>query len=285
MDILIFSKDRGFQLFSTIETLLKYVKGINNIFVQFSYSNDRFLEGYKKINNFYKDVIFIDETKYGFNDTLSAIIHNEVTSKNIFLEVDDNIFFNNVDLLDLENQFNNTNASKLSVGLNIKIFNEKYYTAKNNLAVIDKSKPIDNKIQELSLKYSFNVSSAIHRTKDIKELLNNISCSNPIDLEIKGSSSSIFINYPYNLYYTKEVCKQIHTNNFGKRYKEIYSTDILNNYLLNNEVLNLSSDKIKKYETDMRWFNGEDIKRFPIFPWEIPPIYHSDIFNNRKKIY
>ena len=35
MDVLIFSKDRAFQLFSALETLIKHLKGINNIYIQF----------------------------------------------------------------------------------------------------------------------------------------------------------------------------------------------------------------------------------------------------------
>ena len=41
---------------------------------------------------------------------------------------------------------------------------------------------------------------------------------------------------------------------------------------------------IEDFDTDMRWFNGENIGRFPIFPWEVPPKHHKDIIESRKKM-
>jgi|TARA_R110000772_G_scaffold123661_1_gene230040 hypothetical protein len=284
MDVLIFSKDRAFQLYSALETLIQYTEGINNIYVQFSHSKKEFLDGYKKINKYFSNVTFIDENEYGFNDTLLTILHQEISTENLFLEVDDNLYFDKLNLLELEKKFNESNASKLGVGFDINLFDTKYYTIKNNIAIVDKSITIDNKIQDICLKYPFNVSGAIHRLEDLKKLLTVEKVINPIDLEIKGSSSYIFSNYPYNLYNIKEVCRQIHTNNFGKRYEEVFDVETLNNFLINGEVLDLSSTKLGEYTPDMRWFNGENIGRFPIFPWEIPPSYHSEIINNRKKI-
>ena len=284
MDVLIFSKDRAFQLYSALETLTNYAKGVNNIYVQLSYSDIEFLEGYKLIGKHFPNVTFIDETEYGFNTTLLTILHQEISTENLFLEVDDNLYFDTLNLSDLEKKFNKSNASKLGVGFDINLFNPKYYNIKNDIAIVDKSIIIDNKIQEMCLNYPFNVSGAIHRLEDIKNLLAIENVKNPIDLEMKGSSSYIFSNYPYNLYNIKEVCRQIHTNNFGKRYEEIFNVKILNNFLLNGEVLDLSSTKLGEYPIDMRWFKGEDIGRFPIFPWEIPPSYHSEIINKRKKL-
>ena len=276
MDVLIFSKDRAFQLYSALETLTNYAKGVNNIYVQLSYSDIEFLEGYKLIGKHFPNVTFIDETEYGFNTTLLTILHQEISTENLFLEVDDNLYFDTLNLSDLEKKFNKSNASKLGVGFDINLFNPKYYNIKNDIAIVDKSIIIDNKIQEMCLNYPFNVSGAIHRLEDIKNLLAIENVKNPIDLEMKGSSSYIFSNYPYNLYNIKEVCRQIHTNNFGKRYEEIFNVKTLNNFLLNGEVLDLSSTKLGEYPIDMRWFKGEDIGRFPIFPWEIPPSYHSE---------
>ncbi len=284
MDILIFSKDRAFQLFSTLETITKHLKGINNIYVQFLSSNNKFLQGYEILNEYYPNVTFINEETYGFHNTLYAILNQEISTENLFLEVDDNVYYDDVDLKGLENKFNNSNASKLGVGMDLNIFNSKFYQIKNDIAIVDKSLNIDDDIQDMCLKYPFNVSGTIHRLKDLKEFLSIENVSNPIDLEHKGTNSSIFINYPYNLYNIGDVCSQIHTNNFGKRYEELFDIETLNNFILNKEVLHLTPKDLKSYPTDMRWFNGENIGRFPIFPWEIPPMYHSDIINKRKKI-
>ena len=284
MDVLIFSKDRAFQLFSALETLIKHLKGINNIYIQFSASNDEFLQGYKILSDYFPNVTFINEKTYGFHDTLSAILDQEINTQNLFLEVDDNVYYNDVDLNKLENKFNISNASKLGIGMDLNIFNPKYYKIEDGVAIVDKSFHIENKIQNLCLKYPFNVSGTFHRLKDLKELLKSLTVSNPIDLEIKGSSSPIFLNYTYNLFNIKDVCSQIHTNNFGKRYEEVFDIKTLNNFILNMEVLHLTPKTLRSFSSDMRWFNGEDIGRFPIFPWEIPPIYHPEIINKRKKI-
>ena len=168
--------------------------------------------------------------------------------------------------------------------MDLNIFNSKFYQIKNNIAIVDKSLNIDNDIQDMCLKYPFNVSGAIHRLKDLKEFLSVENVNNPIDLEHKGTNSPTFLNYPYNLYNIGDVCSQIHTNNFGKRYEELFDIETLNNFILNKEVLHLTPKDLKSYPRDMRWFKGENIGRFPIFPWEIPPMYHSDIINKRKKI-
>ena len=216
MDILIFSKDRAFQLFSTLETIIKHLKGINNIYVQFSSSDSKFLQGYEILNEHYPNVTFINEETHGFHNTLSAILNQEITSQNLFLEVDDNVYYGDIDLKSLENEFNNSNASKLGVGMDLNIFNSKFYQIKNNIAVVDKSLHIDDDIQDMCLNYPFTVSGAIHRLKDLKEFLSVENVNNPIDLEHKGTNSPIFLNYPYNLYNLGDVCSQIHTTNFGK---------------------------------------------------------------------
>tara|TARA_R110000822_G_scaffold36421_2_gene102533 strand:- start:1649 stop:2509 length:861 start_codon:yes stop_codon:yes gene_type:complete len=284
MDVLIFSKDRAFQLYSTLETLIKHVQGIDTIYVQFHHSHDRFLKGYELLNQHFQEVIFIDEVPNGFNNTLTAIINQEITSTNLFMEVDDNIYFEDVGLIELEEKFNNLNASKLTVNLDISLFNSKNYIMKEGIVVVDKLNKIDNPIQDLCLKYPFNVSNTIHRLKDLKLLLSEDIYLNPIDLESKGSSSKIFTSYPYISYNPTEVCKQIHTNNFGQRYEEVYNIEILNTLILNHEVLDIEPKTLKSYSTDMRWFNGEDIGRFPIFPWEVPPIHHKEIIENRKPL-
>ena len=98
MDILIFSKDRAFQLHTSLETIERYVTGVDNIYVQFGYSNKQYLEGYQKLNNIFNNVIFVDESVYGFQQTLTAILSNEIQSDNVMLEVDDTIYFKSLNL-------------------------------------------------------------------------------------------------------------------------------------------------------------------------------------------
>jgi len=285
MDVLVFSKDRGFQLFTLLETLINNVSGIDNIIVQFSYSNKDFLKGYEILNSYFSNVSFIDETKYGFYQTIMAVLDSEILSKNLFMEVDDVIYYDTVDLNEMNEIFNKYDtASKLSVSLDSSIFNSKYYDAQNKHILVDRTKHIENNIQDLVLKYPFNVSGTIHRKQELIKLLATGIINNPIELEIAGSSSNIFKSHQYAVYHDKEVCKQMHTNNTLKRYDELFTTEHLNSLLLNNEVLSFDDFNFHSVEYDMRWFNGENIGRFPIFPWEIPPTYHESIINKRKPL-
>ena len=107
---------------------------------------------------------------------------------------------------------------------------------------------------------------------------------NPIELEWKGADSEIFKKYQYSIYHREEVVRQIHINNFLNRYDQVCDTSILNDYFLNGEVIDISKIDMNEFESDMRWFNGEDIGRFPIFPWEIAPKYHQSIIENRRHL-
>lgn len=285
MDILIFSKDRAFQLHTSLETIKKHVSGINNIYVQFNYSNKTYLEGYLKLNNIFKDVTFIDETLYGFQNTLTVLLRDEIKSNNVMLEVDDTIYFKHLNLNKCNDLFSKElDAGKYCFGINPSIFNKEWFKDNNTHLSINKNNPITLPLQDLALKYSFNASSAIHRKNDILKLLELHSINTPIELEIEGSKSPIFTNYKYNLFNKEEVVKQIHTNNSLNRYEEIYSVSYLNDLILNDEVIDISKIEVESFSTDMRWFNGEEIGRFPIFPWEIPPIHHKEIINTRRKL-
>ena len=107
MDMIIFSKNRAFQLYTALETINKYVSGVDNIYVQFNYSEQKYLDGYIKLNNLFQNIVFIDETTHGFKTTLLALI-GEIKSDNIAFDVDDVIYYNKVDLKHFSNIFSNT---------------------------------------------------------------------------------------------------------------------------------------------------------------------------------
>jgi len=286
MDILIFSKDRAFQLNTSLETIKKYVSGIDNIYVQFGYSSEKYLEGYQKLNKIFNDVVFIDESEYGFQQTLTAILLNEIQSENVMLEVDDTIYFKSLDLKGCDQILQQyPNAGKYCFGLDPTIFNKQWWDKqKETYYVINKSSKGEDQIQELALKYPFNASSVIHKKNDIIQLLQTNNVNTPVELEIAGSKSSIFQNYELNIFHHIEVVKQIHTNNSLNRYKEVYSVEYLNNLLLSGEIIDISKINVESFSTDMRWFKGENIGRFPIFPWEIPPIHHKELIECRKNL-
>ena len=181
---------------------------------------------------------------------------------------------------------NHWNASKFGLSLDLSLFDESFFTKEENKKYVglDRNKDYGSDLMNSILKYPFNVSACIHRRSDVLDLFHRSLPIHPVDLEIKGSSDLIFCRYPYNLYNEEEVMKQVHFNNSLNRYEQMCDTHLLNEYFEKGEVLDLSKINMNDYESDMRWFNGEDIGRFPIFPWEIAPQYHKDLINNRRKI-
>jgi len=285
MDIIIFSKDRAFQLYTSLETIQKHVSNINNIYVQFAYSNEKYLAGYEKLNKIFNDVTFIDETLHGFQNTMYALLDSEVQSENVMLEVDDTIYYKDLDLKKCSDILDkNIDAGKYGFGFDYTIFNKSYFIDHDTHLSINRTNTYDRELIGLVLNYPFNASSAIHRKKDLLSLLASDQINTPVELEIKGSTSEIFNKYTTNLYNKTEVVKQIHTNNSLNRYEQVYDIETLNNFILNDEVTDISKFNIDDFDTDMRWFNGENIGRFPIFPWEVPPKHHKDIIESRKKI-
>jgi hypothetical protein len=234
MDLIVFSKDRAFQLHTSLETITKYVKGVDNIFVLFSYFEH------------------IDLSK----------------CSDIFLK--------------------SKNVSKYYFGQNYKLFDDSFFKEyDDDCVIVDRLHGnFGGEHINLTLKYSFNVSSCIHKKSDILDLLHSdLTIKNPVELEWKGADSNIFNKYQYTIYHKKEVVRQIHINNFLKRYEDVFGVDTLNELFLNkNEVIDISKINVDKFEPDMRWLNGEDIGRFPIFPWEIAPKYHEEIINNRRVV-
>ena len=284
MDMIIFSKDRAFQLYTALETINKYVSGINTIYVQIAYSEQKYLDGYLKLNELFGNVIFVDETEHGFYTTLTALL-KEIKTKTIAMDVDDVIYYDKINLEDCANVLmNHSDVLKFTYNFNPKWYNIGLTGNKEDYTIIDRNKSFGSDVVNFSIKYPFNVSWSIYTTESLIELLQRHNFKNPIDLESKSCNDFAFNQCKYNLYGVKEVAQQIHLNNFLNRYDTTYTTDTLNDYFLNNEVINIDKINFNDFDPDMRWINNKDIGRFPIFPWEIAPKYHKQIIENRRKI-
>ena len=76
----------------------------------------------------------------------------------------------------------------------------------------------------------------------------------------------------------------MHLNNVLDRYEETYSTKKLNDILISGEVIDIENIDFLSLKRDLSWFNGLDIGRFPIFPWEIPPSEHDKVLSIRRRL-
>ena len=60
MKMIVFSKDRPFQLYTALETIEKHISGYDELIVQYDFSNEKFYQGYEKLKKVFKDIKFVD---------------------------------------------------------------------------------------------------------------------------------------------------------------------------------------------------------------------------------
>jgi hypothetical protein len=287
IDVIVFSKDRAFQLHTLLETLQKHVIGINNIFVQFGYTSDEYYNGYQKLREATpSNVEFIDETKYGFSNTLRAVISSEISSEIVMVETDDSIFIRDIDISRCANDMNvDSRIGRYGYQTDYKLFGDNYESIEDKYVLVNKTKFVQKRnIIEHCLQYSFNVGGSLCRREDILQLVLDNDIIHPVDLEWKGADSEIFKRYSHNMLNKNECSIMMHLNNVLGRYEQVIVPNVLNDLILEGEVMDISNIDITSIDRDMRWFNGEDIGRFPIFPWEIPPKFHKTLIDNRKSL-
>jgi len=295
IDVIVFSKNRACQLYNLLDTLSTSVKGVNNIFVQYRETNERYAEGYQKLRNvFGSNVIFIDEKEHGFATTLAAILANEVTSEVVVTETDDSFFINDLDVIYCARVLlANAEIGRYQYQTDSKLFSNHFYKEEEGHFLIEKAPYTGERTPiELCLAHSFNVGGTLNRSSDMLELImTHHDITNPVDLERMGATSQIFRKYPFNALNKTECSIMLHLNNFFDRYEQFTTTDILNDMILKDEVLDIDIDYIKSLERDKRWIFGDSVKikyedgrQFPIFPWEVAPKYHKEICRQKKEL-
>lgn len=291
MKTLVFSKDRPFQLYSLLETYKKYVRHNEDhpeVFVQFRATNDDYMNGYLKLNEIFDDVEFINEHEYGFQNTFRAIVEEFGNDRWMSFECDDVVYFDTVDMGTLEN-IADTNYSdtcgRAALSLRTDIFDPSGFDVIHKMggyAVVDREAPIKDSIQDMCLKYPFNVQGVLHKTEDVKRFLNSVVVTHPISTEIEGSKSPVFYKYKYVLYVPVQKCTYCHFNNVLKRYDETHTNQYLLDLFNQRKVVDWDKVDIPSLEQNMHWFKTGDTagRPFPIFPWDVDPKYHSHIIEN-----
>ena len=292
MNTLVFSKDRPFQLYSLLETYKKYVRRNGNnpsLTVQFLVTNDKYMDGYIKLNEIFDDVNFVDEREYGFQNTFRAIV-DEFDGENKWMsfECDDVVYFNDVEMSTLENiadmEYSDT-CGRVSLSLSAHIFDVGNFDMIHKLggyAVIDRTMPMKDGIQDMCLKYPFNVQGVLHKIEDVKKFLNSVVINHPISTEIEGSKSPIFSRYKYILHALVQKCTYCHFNNVLKRYDETHTNQYLLEIFNQGKVVDWDKVNVPGLEQNMHWFKTGDTagRSFPIFPWDVDPKYHQWIIND-----
>lgn len=122
-DMVIFSFDRPLQLYALLESVKRYVTGLEQIHVIYRASNDEFAYAYDCINQDFPHVTFTRQGKNPRQDFQPLTINAVETTPTpyVIFAVDDNIVKDYVDLEECIDLLNQTNAYGfyLRLGLNI----------------------------------------------------------------------------------------------------------------------------------------------------------------------
>lgn len=288
IDIIVFSKDRPLQLYNTLESIQKFVKGYNRVWVLFNPSTEDYLESYRKLNdlNKFKEVYFVNETEYGFANTFKNLLDG-LKGKYVMMEIDDAIYCDDIDLAKHAQMFESLDCGRINFTADYKIYNPAHYTEQGEYLIIDRAEilALSQTNETLCLHYPFNVSSTLHKLEDVKELTAVNDITNPFQLEWKGSDSPIFKKYKYNCLVKTDgsVVRQLHINNFLNRYEEYYTLEDLHNIFKNGFVFDLDFSILKYSKQTTDWLKNEaHDNRFPIFPWDVNPADYQKLLAKQK---
>ncbi len=130
VDLFIFSSDRPLQLYSFLESQKKCAPGINDVYVIFSASEEKYMEGYELVRRTFPEVCFIHKgTKSSSlkSDLMAQI--NKVSSDYVAVAEDQLILKDQVDLNRAVSLLEKTGAYGVyfSLGLNLSSLPKQYY--------------------------------------------------------------------------------------------------------------------------------------------------------------
>ena len=184
INIVVFSKDRAMQLELLIRSFNHFVvnSDLYIINVIYTYSNDRFRQGYDKLINMgYSNVVFHKETN--FKPNLLELI--DVNKEHTVFFVDDIVFKNPLDFYDKQMEIFDWDAS--IVCRSLRLHTDLNYCYPLRIPMKQPKFLKDNVFIWKGLKgdygYPMSLDGNIFRTKDIIALLTNLEYANPNTLE------------------------------------------------------------------------------------------------------
>lgn len=228
------SKNRPMQLDATLRSFYFSCEDNNRIekFVLYKAEGEDYENAYKTLSKEYTDVNFIKENN--FKEDLIALTFGH---KYILFSVDDTIFVNNFNLLDMENKMYNDNdviSFSLRLGTNThycypenKKMNIPMINFYNDIGYFDWTK------EEMDFGYPADISSSLHFANNFNEVFYDQNYNNPNELEwlmhVHSMHNKWLINKKYMLCYetsrafSSPVNKVQTVNNNRSGTKEKYS--------------------------------------------------------------
>jgi len=239
INIIVFSKDRAFQLDMFLRSFYKYVNNSNNLMIKvlYTYSNNEYKEGYETlIKKIYNQRKIRFKLEKDFKSDLLSMIHDQTYT--VFF-MDDNIFVRDFSFTstvdDRRQDLMTSNLEILCLSLRLNNYLDYCYPAQLEIKkkpIFDQNNCFEWKDLDPDYGYPMSLDGHIFRTDEILPLLKELNYKNPNSLEgqlalnpidkpkILCYPNSIIINLAINRVQTNNFnhCGDIDTSKLNKRF-------------------------------------------------------------------
>jgi len=247
INITIFSKDRACQLELLIRSMKLYFKEFyeNEINILYTYSNDKFKEGYEKLFLIHNDknINYIKET-LKFKEHVLLLLNQE-NPYTIFF-VDDIVFKNPFSLESKQFKLFTMNDEILTLSLRLHPYLTYCYPARIRMNPPNFDSNLIFKWQGQSGDYNYPMSMDGHfyRTKEFSALTKVLNFNNPNSYE--GILAGYPLNRPKMICFEESVIVNNPINkvqNYNNNIHGIISAEYINNEFLENKIIELENFK------------------------------------------
>lgn len=237
--VVIFSKDRPWQLSEYLRTFYKHCSGIYNFVVL--WKSDKYREQYLDVIKHYSDskynAKFIEESEF-YKDITNIL--NNIEYPYTMFGVDDVLWYDYFDIFDGERtleQYPDIHVYSYRLHTNIKFCQPaNVFNTIPTFEAIKYGYSYNRSYGGGDFNYPFEVSASLYRTSDIKNIIVNLDkFNNPNELEDRLQFSTLHPQYHRNAFNGRRVCSTITINRVQEQYKNPtydagVSLDIINNW-------------------------------------------------------
>lgn len=273
VDLVIFSYDRPMQLYSLLESIEKYVSGLNKISIIYRCSHERFFQAYLNVKKNFPKAQFIKQSKKPHTDfkllTMKSIFYNEnEQTEYILFAVDDLIIKDYIDLNQCIKSLNNTDAYSFSLRLgehiNYCYMGSSYQKVPNRVKIEKNIIGWQVNSAQGDWFYPNSVDLTLYRKRDIKKAFTSIDFRTPNELEIEWNKYIKPSKKMIGLSFTESKAVNIPLNIVNKsenKNMNLYtSNDLLEKFEHNLKINIEPLHKLKNKSVHME-FDPEFIKR------------------------
>ena len=258
VDVIIFSKDRPWQLGELLRTMIKHAD-FNNIHVLMKVQST-YEENYNVIKNRFGNRVNFHSEDSGFKDSFFKIL--DLCPRAFAFMVDDVVFYN---------KFSSQNAIDIMERLPIISYQFKMNHSYSRCQTAGKKQKLPSSLEKVEdhwiwkdndgtwdWNYPFDLTGSIYIKKDIDYILNKISqmdIRNPNDLEIAGAEIFAekgipFFNKTYMACQEERVCACLALNHVNPRKNKPWSVRP------DAGILHFNQSVFDKYEYDEDFFRS-----------------------------